>query len=600
MPSKAELFEAIRRDARREELSIRALAERHGVHRRTVRAALDSATPAPRKPRVAQAPKLEPVKAFIDAMLVADLGAPRKQKHTARRVHARLVDEHGAGDLSYSTVRDYVSRRRPEVAAEAGRRLETAFVPQTHLPGGEAEVDFGDVWVELAGELTKCFLFTLRLSYSGKAVHRVFASQGQEAFIEGHLAAFAMLGGVPTDKIRYDNLRSAVSRVLLGRSRTESDHWVTFRSHFGFDAFYCLPGIEGAHEKGGVEGEVGRFRRNHLVPVPVVESLAQLNERIEAADAADDSRRIESRVRTVGQDFAVEAPLLRPLPAGGVDSFDAGLWLTPRVDRFARVTVRQCHYSVPVRLIGRRVRVRLSASDVAVFEGHREVARHARSVRRASQTLVLDHYLEVLARKPGALPGATALVQARQGGTFTPAHEAFWAAARRAHGDAGGTRALVEVLLLHRHLPHSDIVTGLSAAVAVGAVTPDVVAVEARKAADQRSNAPDVRPHAGADRQGTQARHGQDAAPGPGTQRTPVAGRVVSLTERRLNERLGDRSGAAAPGAGRGPAGTSLPPDSRPLPSVAHYDELLQRRPAPQATQPTAPDAVGSSTGRVS
>ncbi len=250
---------------------------------------------------MAQAPKLDPLKSFIDAMLVADLDAPRKQKHTARRVLARLVDEHGAVDLSYSAVRDYVSRRRPEVAAEAGRRVEMAFVPQTHLPGGEAEVDFGDVWVELAGELTKCFLFTLRLSYSGKAVHRVFASQGQEAFIEGHLAAFTVLGGVPTDKIRYDNLRSAVSRVLLGRSRTESDQWVTFRSHFGFDAFYCRPGIEGAHEKGGVEGEVGRFRRNHLVPVPVVESLAELNARIEAADVADDARRIESRAGPWGR-----------------------------------------------------------------------------------------------------------------------------------------------------------------------------------------------------------------------------------------------------------------------------------------------------------
>jgi transposase len=250
VPGKAELFEAIRRDERREDLSIRALAERHGVHRRTVRAALASAVPAPRKPRTAQAPKLEPFRSFIDAMLVADLGAPRKQKHTARRVLARLVDEHAAVDLSYSAVRDYVYRRRPQVAAEAGRGVETAFVPQSHLPGAEAEVDFGDVWVELAGELTKCFLFTLRLSYSGKAVHRVFASQGQEAFIEGHLAAFVVLGGVPTDKIRYDNLRSAVSRVLLGRSRVESEHWVTFRSHMGFDAFYCQPGIGGAHEKG--------------------------------------------------------------------------------------------------------------------------------------------------------------------------------------------------------------------------------------------------------------------------------------------------------------------------------------------------------------
>lgn len=105
-------------------------------------------------------------------MLVADLDAPRKQKHTARRVLARLVDEHGAVDLSYSTVRDYVCRWRPEVAAEAGRRVDLAFVPQSHLPSAEAEVDFGDVWVELAGELTRCFLFTLRLSYSGKAVHR--------------------------------------------------------------------------------------------------------------------------------------------------------------------------------------------------------------------------------------------------------------------------------------------------------------------------------------------------------------------------------------------------------------------------------------------
>ena len=99
-------------------------------------------------------------------------------------------------------------------------------MPQTHLPGAEAEVDFADLWVVLGGVMTKGFLFTLRLSYSGKAVHRAFATQGQEAFLEGHLHAFAVLGGVPTGKIRYDNLRSAVSRVLFGRSRTESDRWV--------------------------------------------------------------------------------------------------------------------------------------------------------------------------------------------------------------------------------------------------------------------------------------------------------------------------------------------------------------------------------------
>ena len=246
-----ELYEAIRRDARREDLSIRALADRHGVHRRTVRAALASAVPAPRKVPVRVAPKLEAAKPLIDAMLEQDLTAWRKQQHTARRVLARLVDEHGMTELTYSAVRDYVAKRRPEVQAAAGKTTEKAFVPQTHEPGAEAEVDFGNVWLHLDGELTRCALFTLRLSYSGKAVHRVFASQGQEAFIEGHLEAFRVLGGTPVDKVRYDNLKSAVTRVLFTRSRTESDRWVAFRSHYGFDTFYCLPGIEGAHEKGG-------------------------------------------------------------------------------------------------------------------------------------------------------------------------------------------------------------------------------------------------------------------------------------------------------------------------------------------------------------
>ena len=545
MRSRVQLFEAIRRDHRREELSIRELAARYRVHRRTVRAALDNPVPPPRKTPERPAPKLEPIKPLIDDMLRADLDAPRKQRHTARRVYARLLDEHNVGEVSYWTVRDYVAHRRPEIAAEAGRQLEQAFVPQSHKPGAEAEVDFADLWIDLAGARTKVFLFTLRLSYSGRAVHRAFGTQGQEAFLEGHLEAFDRLGGVPWDKIRYDNLKSAVSRVLLGRDRTESDRWVLFRSHMGFDPFYCQPGVGGAHEKGGVEHEGGRFRRNHLVPVPKVASLAELNTRLQAADEADDARRIAHRVCTVGQDFAVEAPLLRPLP---VEGFEAGLSLHPLVDRHSRVMVRQCHYSVPARLIGRRVRVLLRASEVVVFDGRAEVARHERCTNRGEPTLVLDHYLEVLARKPGALPGATALVQARKSGAFTAEHEAFWAATRTKHGDAGGTRELVEVLLLHRHLPHDAVLAGLRAATTVGATAADVVAVEARKAAGR----------------------GDTAATEAGVERT--SGRVVSLTERRLTD-----PGAVIAG---------LPADTRPLPTVTAYDDLLDRRQAP-ASQAT-------------
>ncbi len=551
--SRVELFEAIRRDARLEELSIRALAERHGVHRRTVRQALAAAAPPARKPRVFAAPKLDPAKPLIDAMLREDLTAHRKQQHTARRVLARLVDEHAVDDVSYASVRDYVARRRPQIQAEAGRLTEQAFVPQTHAPGEQAEVDFGDVWLTLAGEKVRCFMFTYRLSFSGAAVHRVYASQGQEAFIEGHLEAFRVLG-VPTVHIRYDNLKSAVTRVLFGRTRTESDRWTLFRSHAGFDAFYCMPGIEGAHEKGGVEGEVGRFRRNHLVPQPDVATLGELNARLERADQIDLVRRIENRSRTVGDDLVLERPLLSSLPAEG---FDPGLSLTPRVDRYGRVMVRQCQYSVPARLIGRRVRVSLRASEVVVFAGRSEVARHARSVRKGSTVLLLDHYLEVLARKPGALPGATALAQARAAGTFTSAHDAFWALARKHAGDGGGTRLLVEALLLHRHLAHCDVVTGLTAAVSVGSASPDVVAVEARKAAHARG--------ASVTFPAAPAAVEQHAAP-PASARD----RVVSLTQRRLVDARDRTAGDEV----------ELPTDGRPLPSVAQYDELLAHPPA--------------------
>jgi hypothetical protein len=326
----------------------------------------------------------------------------------------------------------------------------------------------------------------------------------------------------------------------MGRNRTESDRWVLFRSHYAFDAFYCIPGIDGAHEKGGVEGEVGRFRRNHLVPVPEVDSLAVLNARIDIADAGDDSRRIDGRLRSIGQDFTVEAPLLGSLPD---DGFEPGLLLTPRVDRFGRITVRQCHYSVPIRFIGSQVRVCLRASELVVFDGRTELCRHPRSVTRGSQTLVLDHYLEVLLRKPGALPGATALVQARQAGMFTATHEAFWAAARRAHGDAAGTRALIDVLLLHRHTPAADVIAGINVALSVGASSVDVVAVEARKAGELTRG------------------HRSRQTPQPAASPEQKAPAVASLTQRRL---------------------AALPADTRPAPSVDHYDQLLHRRtPAP-------------------
>lgn len=445
--SRVELFEHIRRDRRIEDLSIRELAERHKVHRRTVRQALASPLPPPRKQHPPRPrPAIELYVEIVDGWLVADREVPKKQRHTARRIWQRLVAEHGA-TCSEVTVSRYVGRRRIELGLE---HREVA-VPQSHEPGAEAEVDFGEFWARIGGQLVKCWMFVMRLCCSGKAFHAAFTSQGQEAFLQGHVLAFAHFGGVP-GRIRYDNLKPAVIKVLKGRNRTESDRFIALRSHYGFDSFFCRPGKDGAHEKGGVEGEIGRFRRRHLVPVPDVASLAELNRHISAGDLLDDARVITGRHYTVAAAFAAELPTLQRLSD---EPSDPALALRTRVDLRARVSVRQCCYSVPARYAGRRLPVRLTATTVEVFDAERLVARHERAAGRYVEVLVLDHYLEVLKTKPGALPGATALGQAKASGAFTTTHQRYWEAARRVRGGAAGTRALIEILLAHRTLPRA-------------------------------------------------------------------------------------------------------------------------------------------------
>jgi len=474
MRSRVEIFEAIRRDGRAG-VSVRQLAERHQVHRRTVRQALASAVPPPRKAYAGRArPATDPWAELIDGWLIADREVPRKQRHTARRVWQRLVAEHGAV-LAEVTVSRYVARRRAELGLD---RVEV-MVPQAHLPGAEAEADFGEFYATVAGTLMKLWMFVLRLSHSGRAFHVAFCTQAQEAFLEGHVLAFEHFGAVPA-RIRYDNLRPAVIRVLRGRDRAEAERFIALRSHYLFDSFFCIPGKAGAHEKGGVEGEIGRFRRRHLVPVPGVASLAELNLLIAAGDVADDTRVITGRPVTVAAAFAAELGHLKPLPA---EPFDAARLLEARVDSRARVSVRQCYYSVPARFAGRRLAVRLSATTVEVLAGTQAVARHERAAGKYVEVLALDHYLEVLKYKPGALPGATALAQAKTAGAFTGDHQRYWDAARRARGDAAGTRALIEVLLAHRTLPAAALQAAMASAVASGALDAQVVLIDARRQA---------------------------------------------------------------------------------------------------------------------
>lgn len=483
--SKVELFEQIRRDRRVDDLSSRELAAKYRVHRRTVGQALESALPPPRKQREYPRPVADRWEPVVREWLEDDRSVPRKQRHTARRVWERLVEEHDA-QIGGSTVRELVARIRRDL----GQSTAKVMIPQTHLPGAEAEVDFGEAWAYLAGELVKVHLFVMRLSYSAKAVHFAYVSPTLEAFLDGHVRAFAEFGGVP-GRIRYDNLKAAVTKMLLGRERVENHRFIAMRSHYGFDTFFCLPGVEGAHEKGGVEGEIGRFRRRHMTPLPVVGDLAALNTAIAAGDRRDDARHVDQRRETIAQWFTREAPALQQLPD---TRFDPVTVLSVRVDTKARVSVRGSHYSVPARLVGRRVEAALGGMGVQVRADGQVVATHGRALRSGSEVLDLDHYLEVLLRKPGALAGATALVQAKAMGAFTQLHQRFWDAATTSGGDSRGTKALIGVLLLHRTMPYAAVTAGMAAALAVGSTDPNVVAVEARRHQDGQRHVPVLAP----------------------------------------------------------------------------------------------------------
>lgn len=333
----------------------------------------------------------------------------------------------------------------------------------------------------LEGQLVAGCLFVMRLSASGKTFRRAYVNEAQDSFLDAHVRAFEFFGGVP-GRVRYDNLKTAVIKVLQGRDRDENARFVALRSHYGFDSFFCRPGIDGAHEKGGVEGEIGRFRRKAFVPVPNVMSMAELNAHVEAVGVRDDLRHIGSRRISVGDHFQAESMTLAALP---VERFDATCRLVCRVDTKSRVCVRQSWYSVPTRYVGRRVDVRLAADRVDVIDGTAVVASHPRSAFKGVETLVLDHYLEVLVRKPGALLNATALARATASGAFTPAHQQFWDIARHRVGDRDGTRALIGVLLLHRSLAGAAVEAGIQAALTVGSIDVDLVEIEARRSTER-------------------------------------------------------------------------------------------------------------------
>ena len=292
-----------------------------------------------------------------------------------------------------------------------------------------------------------------------------FRDETQQAFLEGHVRALEWHGGV-FDVLRYDNLKSAVVRVLRGRRRVESDRFVALRSHYRFESSFCLPGVQGAHEKGGVEGDIGRFRRRHLVPVPEMSSMEELNELLEEACWADLGRMITGRSETIGQRRDRERLLLGSLPREEHPTWEEA---TPRVDSKALATVRTNRYSVPAALAGLKIRARIGTSEIGFWHDGKQVARHERLHGHHQISAKLDHYLDLLQRKPGALARSLALRQERDRGDWPTCFDELWTAIQERSGRQEAARQMVDVLMLCREHPAEQVELAVRGALAAGA-----------------------------------------------------------------------------------------------------------------------------------
>lgn len=375
--------------------SQRAIARETGIHRNTVRKALkaDVKNDPPKyqltKPK--PAPILEPFKPIISKILEEDKFSPRKQRHTAKRIFKRLRDEHGYKG-SYSTVKKHVARlkeQRPEM-----------FVPLEFDPAENAQVDFGEAKVIIAGQPTEVQLFCFKMSFSGLPFVVAFLRQTQEAFFEGHKQAFEFIGGVPK-RITYDNLKTAVKKVLTGKNRQEQEAFIRLRTHYLFDSYFC--NVARGNEKGRVENLVGYCRRNTLVPIPEFASLEELNQALLNWCLSEKERAMDGESLTIGEKYDIEKNELLPLPKWPFDCYKE---VSVTSIKTSLVSFDTVSYSVPVAYGQRELTLKAYVDKVDIYYQGRKVASHKRSYKQHDEVLDFWHYLDLIKTKPGSLENA--------------------------------------------------------------------------------------------------------------------------------------------------------------------------------------------------
>ena len=430
---KVEEKEEIRKLYFRRRWSIRKIARELHHSRKTVRRALNDAGP-PVYRRKVPAPErvLGPVKHIIDTYLKEDEKRPKKQRHTARRIYYRLVEEHGFKG-SESTVRRYVRKVR-------GSRKEV-FIPLEYDPGSCAQADWGEAYVIMQGVKTLVKIFCMKLCSSKKPFICVFPFEKQEAFFEGHKRAFEFFGGVPHTVI-WDNLKVAVKKILKGKNRVEQISFIAFRSHYLFDSRFINPGC--AHENGKAENLVGYVRRNFFVPLPQVENFGELNELLLKRCQKEDERVLPGSKESIGKMHQKEKEKLLPLPKW---PFLCCTYHPVKANSLSYISFEQNRYSVPVRYAYHNLMLKAFVDRVDIFYQEKLIASHRRLLGKGEESLNIFHYLPLLLKKPGAFYNARPLRSWQAPPIYREALDVL----RRRYPDTKAEKEFIRILQLRKN-----------------------------------------------------------------------------------------------------------------------------------------------------
>lgn len=410
--------------------SQRQIAQEVGVARETVAKYLQeeaAAAPRYRLRRARARPVSDAIEPLLSAWLAADEQQPRKQRRTAHQMWVQLCREHGF------TGSEPVVRLR---VRELKRRQRPVFIPLAFGPGERAEADWGQAQVVLAGEVVTAHLFCTRLRYSNLPFVMAFPHEQQEALFAGHRAAFEFWEAVPRE-ISYDNLTTAVERLLTGHSREERAAFVGLKMTYLFESVFCNRAA--GHEKGNVENLVGTVRRQALSPMPVVADWGELNAHLRAWCEAERARTMLGQTQTVGARWAEERPRMLALPA---QPFDCSRRVAVVASKTAEVRFATNRYSVPVTYAYQPLTLKAGVETVRVYAQLTLIAEHARCYGRYQVVSDWRHYLPALAEKPAAAAHAAAL----RSGALPASFETFRRGLVARQPD--GNRAFVRLLEL--------------------------------------------------------------------------------------------------------------------------------------------------------